>query len=190
MSAARPSSSGIISSSLPPGLPSLPYEVPAPPNSSLVFGTQGSSAQDRYDTLGEIAPTQQLELVGRALCRTDEAADLQAEVNFSDEKLLEAGDESDKQAIEDRATENFFIPVSEEQLNLLDAEPTIVLPIFIEASEFTGKPLFQALPSVQEGRTVALDNLTLVNFISSASAPGLFYPVDTTVPLFADTLGG
>ena len=65
-----------------------------------------------------------------------------------------------KQAIEDLATENFFIPVSEEQLDLLDAELTVVFPIFVEASEFTGNPLWQALPSVQEGRAVVLDDTT------------------------------
>jgi iron complex transport system substrate-binding protein len=93
-----------------------------------------------------------------------------------------------KQAIEDQATENFFIPVSEEQLNLLDAELTVVFPIFVEASEFTGNPLWQALPSVQEGRAVVLDDTTVLNAFSSASAPGLLYALDTTVPIFADAL--
>jgi ABC-type Fe3+-hydroxamate transport system substrate-binding protein len=95
-----------------------------------------------------------------------------------------------KQAIEDQATENFFIPVSEEQLNLLDAELTVVFPIFVEASEFTGNPLWQALPSVQEGRAVVLDDTTVLNAFSSASAPGLLYALDTTVPMFADALDG
>ena len=93
-----------------------------------------------------------------------------------------------KQAIEDQATENFFIPVSEEQLNLLDAELTVVFPIFVEASEFTGNPLWQALPSVQEGRAVVLDDTTVLNAFSSASAPGLLYALDTTVLIFADAL--
>ncbi|HZB19396.1 MAG TPA: iron-siderophore ABC transporter substrate-binding protein [Blastococcus sp.] len=93
-----------------------------------------------------------------------------------------------KQAIEDQATENFFIPVSEEQLTLLDAELTVVFPIFVEASDFTGNPLWQALPSVQEGRAVVLDDTTVLNAFSSASAPGLLYALDTTVPIFADAL--
>ncbi|WP_324274860.1 ABC transporter substrate-binding protein [Blastococcus brunescens] len=95
-----------------------------------------------------------------------------------------------KQAIEDLATENFFVPVSEEQLGLLDAELTVVFPIFVESSEFTGNPLWQALPSVQEGRAVVLDDLTVLNAFSSASAPGLLYAIDATVPMFADALGG
>jgi iron complex transport system substrate-binding protein len=95
-----------------------------------------------------------------------------------------------KPEIEALATENFSVPVSEEQLNLLDADLTVVFPIFVEASEFTGKPLWQALPSVQAGHAVVLDDLTLLNAFSSASAPGLLFAIDQTVPLFADALAG
>ncbi|MGY1827360.1 iron-siderophore ABC transporter substrate-binding protein [Blastococcus sp. SYSU DS0541] len=93
-----------------------------------------------------------------------------------------------KAEIEALATENFFVPVSEEQLSLLDAELTVVFPIFVEASEFTGNPLWQALPAVQEGRAVVLEDLTVLNAFSSASAPGLLYAIDATAPQFAEAL--
>jgi iron complex transport system substrate-binding protein len=93
-----------------------------------------------------------------------------------------------KRAVEDLATANFFVPVSEEQVSLLDAELTVVFPIFVAASEFTSNPLWEALPSVQEGRAVVLDDPTVLNAFSSASAPGLLYALETTVPLFADAL--
>jgi iron complex transport system substrate-binding protein len=205
----------------------------------LILDTRSAGTQDRYDSLSQIAPTisqpegvgpyqttwqQQLELVGQALGRTDEAAALQGEVEqaFADAAAAHpefAGTEvavgaytSDgfgayvsgdsrvqfmeqlgfvnKEEIEAQATENFFIPVSEEQLSLLDAELTVVFPIFTEASEFTSNPLWTALPSVQEGRAVVLDDLTMLNAFSSASAPGLLYALDQTVPLFADALAG
>jgi ABC-type Fe3+-hydroxamate transport system substrate-binding protein len=215
------------------------FEAIAALEPDLILDTRSSGAQERYDLLSEIAPTigqpegvgpyqttwqQQLDLVGQALGRTDEAADLEAQVDqaFTDAAAAHpefegtevavgaytsegfgayvSGDARvafmeqlgfrNKQAIEDQATENFFIPVSEEQLDLLDAELTVVFPIFVEASEFTGNPLWQALPSVQEGRAVVLDDTTVLNAFSSASAPGLLYALDTTVPMFAEALGG
>jgi iron complex transport system substrate-binding protein len=215
------------------------FEAIAALEPDLILDTRSSGTQERYDLLSEIAPTigqpegvgpyqttwqQQLDLVGQALGKTDEAADLAAEVEQAFTDAADAHPEFDgtevavgaytsegfgayvsgdarvafmeqlgfqnKQAIEDQATENFFVPVSEEQLNLLDAELTVVFPIFVEASEFTGNPLWQALPSVQEGRAVVLDDTTVLNAFSSASAPGLLYALDTTVPLFADALGG
>ena len=214
------------------------FEAIAALEPDLILDTRSSGTQERYDLLSEIAPTigqpegvgpyqttwqQQLDLVGQALGKTDEAADLEAEVEqaFTDAAAENPGFEGtevavgaytsegfgayvsgdarvafmeqlgfqNKQAIEDQATENFFIPVSEEQLNLLDAELTVVFPIFVEASEFTGNPLWLALPSVQEGRAVVLDDTTVLNAFSSASAPGLLYALDTTVPMFADALG-
>jgi len=213
------------------------FEAIAALEPDLILDTRSSGTQERYDLLSEIAPTigqpegvgpyqttwqQQLDVVGQALGKTDEAADLEAEVDQAFTDAAEAHPEFDgtevavgaytsegfgayvsgdarvafmeqlglqnKQAIEDQATENFFIPVSEEQLNLLDAELTVVFPIFVEASEFTGNPLWQALPSVQEGRAVVLDDTTVLNAFSSASAPGLLYALDTTVPMFADAL--
>jgi len=215
------------------------FEAIAALEPDLILDTRSSATQERYDLLSEIAPTigqpegvgpyqttwqQQLDLVGQALGRTDEAAALEAEVEqaFTDAAEANPGFQGtevavgaytsegfgayvsgdarvafmeqlgfrNKQAIEDQATENFFIPVSEEQLDLLDAELTVVFPIFVEASEFTGNPLWQALPSVQEGRAVVLDDTTTLNAFSSASAPGLLYALDTVVPQFADALGG
>ena len=215
------------------------YEAIAALEPDLILDTRSSGDQDRYDALSAIAPTvgqpdgvgpyqttwqQQLEMVGQALGKADEAAALQDQVEqaFADaaaEHPEFAGTEVavgaftpegfgayvsgdsrvqfmeqlgfvNKEEIEAQATENFFVPVSEEQLSLLDAQLTVVFPIFVEASEFTSNPLWTALPSVQEGRAVVLDDLTLTNAFSSASAPGLLYALDGTVPLFADALAG
>jgi iron complex transport system substrate-binding protein len=215
------------------------YEAIAALEPDLILDTRSDGSEERYELLSAIAPTigqpegvgpyqttwqQQLELVGQALGKADEAGDLKSEVEQAFADAADAHPEFDgtevavgaytsegfgayvsgdarvafmeqlgfanKAAVEELATENFYVPVSEEELSLLDAELTVVFPIFVEASEFTSKPLWQALPSVQDGRAVVLEDLTVLNAFSSGSAPGLLYALDTTVPLFADALGG
>src|ERR687893_238511 len=71
------------------------FEAIAALEPDLILDTRSSGTQERYDLLSEIAPTigqpegvgpyqtswqQQLDLVGQALGRTDEAADLRAQV--------------------------------------------------------------------------------------------------------------
>ncbi|SEM12034.1 iron complex transport system substrate-binding protein [Blastococcus sp. DSM 46786] len=213
------------------------FEAIAALEPDLILDTRSSGEESRYELLSQIAPTigqpggvgpyqttwqQQLEMVGRALGKTEEAEELAAQVEqaFADAaaehpefdgtevavgaytsegfgayvsgdsrvQFMEQLGFENKAEIEALATENFFVPVSEEQLSLLDAELTVVFPIFVEASEFTGNPLWQALPAVQEGRAVVLEDLTVLNAFSSASAPGLLYAIDATVPQFADAL--
>ncbi|TFV91784.1 iron-siderophore ABC transporter substrate-binding protein [Blastococcus sp. CT_GayMR20] len=213
------------------------YEAIAALEPDLILDTRSPATQERYDLLSAIAPTigqpegvdpylttwqQQLEMVGRALGRSDEAADLatQVEQAFTDaaaEHPEFAGTEvavgayssegfgayvrgdarvefmedlgfRNKTAIDDLSTGGFFVPVSDEQLDLLDAELTVVFPIFVEASEFTSDPLWQSLPWVQGGHAVVLDDVTVLNAFSSASAPGLLYALETVVPMFAESL--
>ncbi len=91
-------------------------------------------------------------------------------------------------AIQDLAGENFYVPISEEQLPLFDAPLTGVFPIFVYAGEITSNPLWQAIPSVQQGHAVVLDDETLVNAFSSGSALGIQYALAEAVPLFAEAL--
>ncbi len=213
------------------------YEAIAALEPDLILDTRSDGTAERYELLSAIAPTigqpdgvgpyqttwqQQLEMVGQALGKAEQAEELEAEVEqaFADAAsahpefegtevavgayssegfgtyvrgdsrvaFMEQLGFENKAAIEELSTENFFVPVGEEQVSLLDAELTVVFPIFVEASEFTSNPLWQALPSVQAGRAVVLDDPTMLNAFSSASAPGLLYALDTTVPLFADAL--
>ncbi|RZU33643.1 iron-siderophore ABC transporter substrate-binding protein [Blastococcus saxobsidens] len=203
----------------------------------LILDTRSAGTQERHEALTKIAPTisqpegvgpyqttwqQQLELVGQALGRTDEATELAAQVeqDFADaaaehpefdgtevavaaftsagygayvrgdsrvEFMEQLGFEN-KPAIQELATENFFVPLSEEQVPLLDAELTVAFPIFVQASEFTGGPLWQTLDSVQSGRAVVLEDATLVSAFSSGSPLGIRYAIENAVPLFADAL--
>ena len=203
----------------------------------LILDTRSDGTRERYDSLSAIAPTvgapegvgayqttwqQQLELVGQALGRTDEAEQLQGEVEqaFADAAaehpefagtevavgaytsegfgayvrgdtrvdFMEALGFTNKPAIQDLATESFFVPVADEQVSLLDAPLTVVFPIFVDPAQITGNPLWQTLGSVQQGDAVVLEDETLVNAFSSGSAPGQLYALENAVPLFAETL--
>jgi iron-siderophore transport system substrate-binding protein len=205
----------------------------------LILDTRSDGTQERYDSLAAIAPTvgapegvgayqttwqQQLELVGQALGRTEEAEELQGEVEqaFTDAAaehpefdgtevavgaytsegfgayvrgdtrvdFMEALGFTNKPAIQDLATESFFVSVSEEQVSLLDAPLTVVFPIFVDPSQITANPLWQTLGSVQQGNAVVLEDETLVSAFSSGSAPGQRYALENAVPLFAEALQG
>jgi iron complex transport system substrate-binding protein len=203
----------------------------------LILDTRSDGTQARYDQLSAIAPTvgapegagpyqttwqQQLDLVGRALGREEQADELQAEVEqqFADAAaanpafagtevavgaytsegfgayvrgdsrvdFMEALGFTNKPAVQDLAGENFFVSISEEQVPLLDAPLTVVFPIFVDAAQITGNPLWQALPAVQQGNALVLEDQTLVSAFSSGSALGTRYALDNAVPLFAETL--
>jgi ABC-type Fe3+-hydroxamate transport system substrate-binding protein len=213
------------------------YEAIAALEPDLILDTRSAATEERHDLLSAIAPTisqpdgvgpyqttwqQQLEMVGQALGKDEEAGALAAEVEqaFADAAaehpefdgtevavgaytsegfgayvrgdsrvaFMEQLGFQNKAEVQEVATENFFVPVAEEELPLLDAELTVVFPIFVEASEFTSDPLWQSLPAVQDGRAVVLDDVTVLNAFSSASAPGLLYALQAAVPLFADAL--
>ncbi|MGY2128005.1 iron-siderophore ABC transporter substrate-binding protein [Blastococcus sp. SYSU DS0617] len=213
------------------------FEAIAALEPDLILDTKSDGTQERYDLLSRIAPTvgmpegvdpyqtswdQQLELVGQALGRTDEAEELAAEVTQAFEDAAAAHPEFDgtevavaaftaegfgayvqgdarvdfmeelgfvnEPEIQEQATDSFFVGVSEEQVSLLDSDLTVAFPIFVEASEFTSNPLWQALPSVQDGRAVVLEDETLASAFSIGTAPGILYALDETVPLFAEAL--
>ena len=56
------------------------------------------------------------------------------------------------------------------------------------ASLAAPNPLWQALPSVREGRAVVLEDDVLVSAFSIGTAPGILYALENTVPLFAEAL--
>jgi iron complex transport system substrate-binding protein len=204
----------------------------------LILDTRSDATQERYEALSAIAPTvgqpegveaylttwqQQLDLVGRALGRTEEAGRLREDLEqrvadaaaahpefagtevavgaYTSEgfaayvrgdtrvDLMEALGFTNKPAVQDLATGSFSVPLSEEQVPLLDAPLTVVFPIFVDPAQITGNPLWQTLGSVQQGNAVVLDE-TLANAFSSGSVTGIGYALDNAVPLFAEALQG
>lgn len=84
-------------------------------------------------------------------------------------------------AVENVPTQGFSVPVSREQMNLLDARVTIMQAISGNAADITGDPLWNAVPSVAAGRGIVLDDAALSNAFSSSSVPGQLYALDRIV---------
>jgi iron complex transport system substrate-binding protein len=85
------------------------------------------------------------------------------------------------------AVQALAVPVSPERLDLYDADLTVVFPIEVSPETITGDPLFRTVPSVAAGRLVVPDK-SVAPAPASATAPGLSYALDVTVPLFAAAL--
>jgi iron complex transport system substrate-binding protein len=213
------------------------YEAIAALQPDLILDTKSPATQDRHDALSAIAPTisqpegadpyltssaDQLEMIGAALGKSDQAAALQTQVDqaFSDAaaahpefagKSVVVGSRTSEgygayvngdtrvdfmtrlgftnsPAVQDLAGDAFSVSISNEQLPLLDADLTVMFPIFIDASTITGDPLFQAVPSVQAGHAVVLDDETLTSAFSIGTTLATQYALDNAVPLFADAL--
>lgn len=205
----------------------------------LILDTRSDGTRERYDQLAQIAPVlgapdgavafgtswqQQLEMVGAALGRTEQADGLKtsteetfAEITAANPdlegrtvaagayfaggygayvqgdsrvELLEALGLENAPAVDALADGSFFVPVSTERLDLLDADVTIVFPIGAQASEFVDDPLFRAIPSVGEGRSVVLEDTTLTNAFSSGTAPGVAHAAERVAPLLSEALAG
>jgi iron-siderophore transport system substrate-binding protein len=214
------------------------YEAIAALQPDLILDTKSPATQDRFDKLSAIAPTisqpegadpyltssaDQLQMIGEALGKTDEATALQEQVDqafadaaaahpeFAGTSVAVAAYSSEgfgayvqgdarvdfmeqlgftlEPEIQALATDSFFVSVSEEQLPLLDAGLTVAFPIFVDAAQITGNPLWQALPSVQAGHAVVLEDETLTSAFSIGTPQGIQYALDNAVPLFADALG-
>ncbi|MQA33581.1 ABC transporter substrate-binding protein [Modestobacter roseus] len=213
------------------------YEAIAALDPDLILDTKSPATQERYDALSAIAPTigqpegadqyltspeQQLEMIGAALGKSEEAAALQAEVDqaFADAaaahpefdgktvvvgtrtsegygayvegdtrvEFMEQLGFTNSPAVQELAEDSFSVSLSNEQLPLLDADLTVMFPIFIDASEITDDALFQAVPSVQDGRAVVLDDTTLTNAFSIGTPLATQYALENAVPLFADAV--
>lgn len=94
-------------------------------------------------------------------------------------------------AVEELATDSFYIPVSPERLDLFDADLTVMFP-FSEADleAMQGDQLLQGIPSAQDGRMVVLDDEDLVRGFSAASVLSNRYVLEHGVPLFAAGVAG
>lgn len=89
--------------------------------------------------------------------------------------------------VEATETDNFFIPVSDENLGILDADLLIVLPIYVESSEITDNPLYQQIPAVRDGRALVLDSGSdVANAISLNSALSIPFALEQLVPQLAE----
>jgi iron complex transport system substrate-binding protein len=83
----------------------------------------------------------------------------------------------------------FYIPVADEQLNILDSELTVVVPIWVDVKEVTENPLYQQIPSVADGRAVILEG-DYVQAFSTGTVPAILWAIKELPPIFQAALEG
>ncbi|XVU26114.1 iron-siderophore ABC transporter substrate-binding protein [Actinoplanes sp. CA-054009] len=91
--------------------------------------------------------------------------------------------------IEALKKDSFYIPLSNEQLDLADANVTVVFLIQATLDQVKNDKIFQAVPSVKAGHVAYMDDTNISNAFSSSSVGGLSYAVDKVTPLLASALG-
>jgi iron complex transport system substrate-binding protein len=93
--------------------------------------------------------------------------------------------------IQSLATKDTFnVSVSNERMDLLDGDLTLMFLIRYGADVVANDPLYKAIPSVKAGRSVLLSDMEVSNAFSSASVPGMTYALDKVVPQLAEALAG
>ncbi|HYQ75390.1 iron-siderophore ABC transporter substrate-binding protein [Cellulomonas sp.] len=86
------------------------------------------------------------------------------------------------------SSSGFSVDISSEQLDLLDADLIVAFPIYLDASEITDDPQWQAVPAVADGRAVVLGS-ELQSAYSLGTVGAQQYALDNLVPLIEDALG-
>ncbi|SNS24730.1 iron-siderophore ABC transporter substrate-binding protein [Rhodococcoides kyotonense] len=84
----------------------------------------------------------------------------------------------------------FSVPISDEELSLLEADLVVIFPIQTSASDVTGNPLFQNIPAVQDGRSIVFEDPVVAKSYSTNSILSTEYALDAVVPLLAERLRG
>jgi iron complex transport system substrate-binding protein len=82
--------------------------------------------------------------------------------------------------------DGFSVPISSEQLDLLESDVLVVFPIWVETSEVTSQPLFNAIPAVAEGRSIILDDELISNAYSLGSVLSTQYAIENVVPMLVE----
>lgn len=95
-----------------------------------------------------------------------------------------------KPEIEEKGVDGqFYISLSDEELNILDADLTVIVPIWVDTAEITDNPLYQQIPSVADGRAVILEG-DYVNAFSTGTVPSLLWAIEQLPPIFDKALEG
>jgi iron complex transport system substrate-binding protein len=90
--------------------------------------------------------------------------------------------------VDAEAGSGFSVTVSEENLQMLDADLVVMAPIGVDASKISGDALFKSLPAVKAGHSVVFDDTDLSTAFATNSVLSVGYAIDKVVPLFADAL--
>ncbi|WP_159945556.1 MULTISPECIES: iron-siderophore ABC transporter substrate-binding protein [unclassified Nocardiopsis] len=103
--------------------------------------------------------------------------------------LQELGFQYEPEVLE-MAGDTFYIDLSPERLEVMDADLTVMFPLGDTADFLREDPVLQGIPSAKDGRLIIVDDLELANAFSSGSALGVSHVLDELVPLIQETLEG
>ncbi|MFJ5143979.1 iron-siderophore ABC transporter substrate-binding protein [Curtobacterium sp. NPDC088465] len=92
-------------------------------------------------------------------------------------------------AVDQQAGDAFSVSLSEENLDLLDADLTVVLPIYVDASKAESDPLFQKVPSVEAGHSIVVDDADVSNAFSLGTTAAIEWALDRLPDEFAKKVG-
>ncbi|MFJ5261517.1 iron-siderophore ABC transporter substrate-binding protein [Streptomyces sp. NPDC088387] len=90
--------------------------------------------------------------------------------------------------VEAKAGTAFSVKVSEENLEMLDADLIVMAPIGVEASKISSDPLYKSLPAVGAGHSVVFDDPDLSQSFATNSVLSVGYALENVVPLFAEAM--
>ncbi|WP_416959858.1 iron-siderophore ABC transporter substrate-binding protein [Streptomyces sp. Agncl-13] len=90
--------------------------------------------------------------------------------------------------VDAKAGSAFSVPVSEENLELLNADLIVMAPIGVKATKITSDPLYKSLPAVEAGHSVVFDDTNLSQAFATNTVLSVGYAVEHVVPLFAKAL--
>ena len=89
-------------------------------------------------------------------------------------------------SVEKKAGRSFFVPVSEENLQMLDADLIVMAPIGITAQKIESDPLYKAIPAVKKGHSLVFDDQNISQAFATDSVLSTRYALKHVVPLLAD----
>lgn len=92
-------------------------------------------------------------------------------------------------AIDEQAGKEFSVHLSDENLDLLDADLTLILPIYVDASEASSNKLFQKVPSVEAGHAIVFDDKDVSSAFSMGTTAAIAWALDKLPAQFEEKLG-
>lgn len=88
--------------------------------------------------------------------------------------------------INEAEPERFSVRISSEQMEMLDADLVVVMPIGKTAEDVEAQPLFKAVPAVKDGRYVIFDSSEISGAYALNSPLSIKYALDQVTPLLAE----
>lgn len=92
-------------------------------------------------------------------------------------------------AIDQQAGDAFSVKLSEENLDLLNADLTLILPIYVDASKAEADPLFQKVPSVQEGHSIVVSDANVSSAFSLGTTAAIEWALERLPDEMAKKVG-